>query len=82
MKATHTKTPATFTPVTINITCETQEELDAWTCICNSGEFNAAVYDVFPGVSTQDAYDAFSEAGGNEGKTDDLDASIKREYKR
>lgn len=47
MKATYTKTPPTFTPVTINITCETQEELDALACVFNYGHLNIAVGEVF-----------------------------------
>jgi len=43
MKATHTKTPATFTPVTINITCETQEELSALYHLFNHAGIDGAI---------------------------------------
>lgn len=64
MKATHTKTPPTFTPVTINITCETQEELDAVACLFNYGHLNSALMAVFGATLRQIGNEAADAGGG------------------
>ena len=68
MKATHTKTPPTFTPVTINITCETQEELDALTCLFNYGHVNRALERNFSGFVGRIVREVLETAGGTYGK--------------
>lgn len=65
MKATHTKTPATFAPVTITITCETQEELDALACLFNYGHATGAIRQVFGVKNPEVVHQAAIELGAS-----------------
>lgn len=68
--------PKQFIPVTVSVTLQTQDELDAFAALSNSGYIATCVSKVFPAVEF-DWWAKLEEAGANLDRTETLSIRLR-----